>query len=172
MATLSSGTLRPNPLRRHLASPPWDGTKFAVVAPNACLPHISRPMMRLEMRSPGTSTGRPCSAMNSYQRGARPPATCSANTSGLRYWTSKSALQPTNTNGSTIRRPKLVWLPWSLASCTASTEQFRLKRQNRLSAETSPSADGKRGPKSVSWSKCPAWTARGIHLCKLPMLAT
>ena len=36
MATLSSGTLRPNPLRRHLASPPWDGTKLAVVC-SKCL---------------------------------------------------------------------------------------------------------------------------------------
>jgi hypothetical protein len=34
--TLSSGTLRPNPLRQRLVSPPWDGTKFALVCPE-CL---------------------------------------------------------------------------------------------------------------------------------------
>lgn len=31
MATLSSGTLRPNPLRKQLASPPRGGAKFALV---------------------------------------------------------------------------------------------------------------------------------------------
>lgn len=31
MATLSSGTLRPNPLRRHLVSPPRGKARFALV---------------------------------------------------------------------------------------------------------------------------------------------
>jgi hypothetical protein len=36
MATLSSGTLRPNPLRRKLVSPPSDGANFALVC-SKCL---------------------------------------------------------------------------------------------------------------------------------------
>jgi hypothetical protein len=139
---------------------------------SACPSGISHRRVKRCVRGPSTKTRQRCFAMNSCRREHCHPVTCSGSTSGSRYWTSKATASTADKRkvhrGVQNRSRYLGHLHRGHRCKIIFAEDLRLL----LCGDFPSASDGKRGPKSVSWSKCPAWTAPEIPLCKLPMRAT